>query len=72
MLKHRQECKEQVDGVTSRFKKFETWEEAENFVNVRNPHDYKRKPFYANNAASQAQSSTSYSSGYGEVSTQGA
>ena len=52
MLKHRQECEVQVKGFkSSQFKKFETREEAENFVNVANPCDY--------------------SSGYGEVSTQG-
>lgn len=44
----RQECKKQVNGVTARFKKFETRDEADHFMNESNPYDHKRKPFIAN------------------------
>ncbi|XP_046851225.1 ribonuclease H1-like isoform X2 [Xenia sp. Carnegie-2017] len=43
-----QECKEQVDGVVSRFKKFPTFEAAQEFMNTVDPRDnHKRRKFHA-------------------------
>ena len=41
--RHREECKEQVDGVVARFKKFETYAEAQAFMEIKDPRDNKSK-----------------------------
>ena len=42
MLILREECKKQVNGVASRFKKFQTLEEAEEFMSTNDPRDAEK------------------------------
>ena len=42
MLILREECKKQVNGVVARFKKFQTLEEAEEFMSTNDPKDAEK------------------------------
>lgn len=49
-----------MDGVPARFKKFNTIEEAERFMNEHDARDYVRKPFTANSTGTDNPSQVSY------------